>query len=156
MRQETKNKLFFGLGTIGRDIFFGIKDIAYRSMLPSLSLDQKQREKKGAFARICANIGMYAAVVGIIPITTRLGQVLNNPKQARFLFALAATVLMLLLQLFTLPGVKEHRGVFRKEDKATPAAMFRAIPGNDQLLCITPAMVLFTTGYTTTTAFWIG
>ena len=33
----------------------------------SLSVDQRQRESMGSFARICANVGMYAVVVGIVP-----------------------------------------------------------------------------------------
>ncbi|HCA70147.1 MAG TPA: sugar transporter, partial [Lachnospiraceae bacterium] len=39
------------------DFTYGANDIAYWSMLPSLTLDQKEREKTGSFARICANIG---------------------------------------------------------------------------------------------------
>ena len=40
------------------DISYGINDIAYWTLLPALTIDQKQRENFGAFARICANIGM--------------------------------------------------------------------------------------------------
>ena len=146
---------FFAICYLGWDIFFGINDIAYWSMLPALSLDQKQREKTGAFARICANMGMYAVVVGIIPLTTLLSKALGNPKQAWLFFALAVTALMLAFQLFTLLGVRERRDVFKTEDKTTLQGMLRAILGNDQLLFTTLAMVLFTTGYSTTTSFGI-
>lgn len=147
--------VFFALFYLGWDIFYGINDIAYWSMLPALSLNQKQREKTGAFARICANIGMYLVVVGIIPITTQLSKALGSPKLAWFLFALAVMLLMLLFQLFTLLGVREQRGAFRIEGKTTLPAMFGVILGNDQLLYTTLAMVLFTTGYSTTTSFGI-
>ena len=146
---------FFALCYLGWDIFYGINDIAYWSMLPALSLDQKQREKTGAFARICANIGMYAVVVGIIPLTSQLSKALGSPKQAWLFFALSVTALMLAFQLFTLLGVKERREVFKIEGKTTLKAMVRAILGNDQLLFTTLAMVLFTTGYSTTTSFGI-
>ena len=36
------------------DIFYGVNDIAYWTQLPALSVDQRQRESMGAFARICA------------------------------------------------------------------------------------------------------
>ena len=35
------------------DFVYGANDISYWSMLPSLTLDQKEREKTGSFARIC-------------------------------------------------------------------------------------------------------
>jgi sugar (glycoside-pentoside-hexuronide) transporter len=147
--------VFFALCYMGWDIFYGINDIAYWSMLPALSLNQKQREKTGAFARICANIGMYVVVVGIIPITTQLSNALGSPKLAWFLFALAVMLAMLAFQLFTLLGVREQRCAFKIEGKTTLSAMFGAILGNDQLLYTTLAMVLFTTGYSTTTSFGI-
>ena len=62
------------------DITYGLNDIAYWSMLPALSLDQKEREKIGAFARICANIGLFAVVVGILPVTNAMGAAMGgNP-----------------------------------------------------------------------------
>ena len=57
---------FYGLGYVALiaviyllwDMAFGANDIAYWSMLPSLTLDQKEREGIGAFARICADVGL--------------------------------------------------------------------------------------------------
>ena len=46
-----------------------MNDISYWSMLPALSIEQKERERIGAMARNCANIGLFAVVVGIVPIT---------------------------------------------------------------------------------------
>ena len=54
------------------DLTYGANDIAYWSMHPSLTLDQKEREKTGSFARICANIGLFTTVVAILPITNAL------------------------------------------------------------------------------------
>ena len=45
------------------DISYGINDIAYWTLLPTLTIDQKQRENFGAFARICANVGMNSLVL---------------------------------------------------------------------------------------------
>ena len=44
---------------------FTANDISFWSMLPALSKDQKEREKIGAVARICANLGLFAVVVEI-------------------------------------------------------------------------------------------
>jgi lactose/raffinose/galactose permease len=135
------------------DITYGLNDIGYWSMLPALSLDQKQRENIGSFARICANIGLFAVVVGILPLTNALGAAVGNLKQAWFLFAVIVAVLMIGFQMFTLFGVKEMRSTFKKEEKTTLAGMAKAIFKNDQLLFTTISMALFMIGYVTTTSF---
>ena len=142
----------FAIAYIFWDIFYGLNDIAYWSMLPSLSVNQKVREKMGAFARICANVGMFAVMVGWEPVTSSLG---NTPK-AWFLVALTVTVLMLLFQLFTIFGVKENRSMFtQQQEKTTLRGMWDVIAKNDQLPWTTLSMSLFTIGYMTTTTFAI-
>jgi melibiose permease/lactose/raffinose/galactose permease len=141
----------FGLAYIFWDITYGINDIAYWSMLPSLTLDRKQRENFGAFARICANIGMYIIMVGWQPITTALG----NTTKAWFTVALCVTVLMIGFQLFTVIGVKEDRNRFRQEGGTSLKQMFGVLFGNDQLMWTALSMALFMIGYCTTTGFAI-
>lgn len=142
--------VIFGGAYILWDIFYGLNDIAYWSMLPSLSLDQKVREKMGAFARICANIGMFAIMVSWMPITSGLG---NTPR-AWFIVALSVTALMLLFQLFTVFGVKEKRLMFKQSgEKTSLREMWRILTRNDQLLWTTLSMALFMVGYMTTTTF---
>ncbi|MGI6617810.1 MAG: glycoside-pentoside-hexuronide (GPH):cation symporter [Saccharofermentanales bacterium] len=137
----------FGIAYILWDIFYGLNDIAYWSMLPSLSLDQKVREKMGAFARICANVGMYIVMVAWQPVTTALG---NTPK-AWTSVALVVTILMLLFQLFTIFGVREKRDVFEStQEKTTFRDMWHILTKNDQLFWTTISMSLFTIGYVTT------
>lgn len=139
----------FAIAYILWDISFGINDIGYWTLMPALSHDQKQREKIGAFARICANIGLFTVMVGWQPVTAALG----NTKQAWFLVALAVTVLFLLGLLFPLLGVKEDRSAQRKEEKTDLKQMWRALVGNDQLMWVTLSMALFMVGYVTTTSF---
>lgn len=142
----------FALAYILWDIFYGLNDIAYWSMLPSLSVNQKVRERMGAFARICANIGMFAVMVGWEPVTSGLG---NTPR-AWFIVALTVTILMLLFQLFTIFGVREKSGLFHVEEgKTTLAGMWKVITKNDQLLWTVLSMSLFNVGYMTTTTFAI-
>jgi melibiose permease/lactose/raffinose/galactose permease len=137
------------------DISYGLNDIAYWSMLPSLSTDQKQREKIGSFARICANIGLFATVVGIIPITNALGAYSGDLQKGWFLFALIIIALMLGFQFFTIFGVKERKGYFKEEEKTSLREMFRVLVKNDQLLWIAIALSLFMIGYTTTASFGV-
>ncbi len=135
------------------DLSFTANDIAYWSMLPTLSMDQKGREKIGAFARICADVGLFAVVVGIVPITKALGDALGSMSKAYFVFAIAVSLIMIAGQCITLFGVKELKGVFLKDEQTTLKGLFSIIFKNDQLLYTAISMSLFMIGYMTTTSF---
>ena len=142
--------IFFAVAYILWDISYGINDIAYWTLLPALTQDQKQREKYGAFARICANIGMYIIMVGWQPITAALG----NTQKSWMLVACAVSALYLGFLCFPLFGVKENRAAgAADEEKVTLRDMWRALVKNDQLMWTTLAMALFMVGYCTTTGF---
>ncbi len=131
-------------------IAYTINDISFYGMLPSLSRNLKEREGVGVVARICANIGLFAVVVGIVPITKWLTGLLGNPQQAWFIFAAALVLIMLAFQSLTL--------LFTRQQVVAPAPhtplreLFRIITRNDQLLWVTVSMVLFMAGYTATTS----
>lgn len=135
------------------EISYTANDIAYWSMLPSLSIDQKVREKIGATARVCASIGMFVVVIGVIPITNAVGTYFGKLSTGYTVVAIAIAVLMVLGQCITLFGVKEHKGLFKEEEATTLKEMFHAIVRNDQLLFTAIAMALFMVGYCTTTGF---
>lgn len=136
-------------------ITFTVNDIAYWSMLPTLSMDQKEREKMGAFARICANIGLFAVVVLAIPITNSMGEALGSMKTGWFLFSAAVVLIMWGTQSITLFGVKEPRLVIKESTGTSMRDMAKAIFKNDQLLFTAISMALFMIGYNTTTSFGV-
>ncbi|MFA6941089.1 MAG: glycoside-pentoside-hexuronide (GPH):cation symporter [Clostridiaceae bacterium] len=133
------------------DFIYGANDIAYWSMLPSLTMDQKEREKTGSFARICANVGMYMVVVGILPITKAIG----GGKKAWLIFAIGVAVIMWAFLCFTIFGVKENRSLYKEEEKTSLKDMFSVLFKNDQLLFTAISMALFMIGYCTTTSFGV-
>lgn len=136
-------------------ITYTANDISYWSMLPSLSIDPREREKMGAFARICANVGLFSVVVGITPVTHSLGESTGSMPRAYFFFTLGVVLILWIGQSITLFGVKEPREIF-KEQPATPLKeLFRTIVRNDQLLTVVISLVLFMTAYLTTTTFGI-
>lgn len=135
------------------DIFYGVNDIAYWTQLPALSVDQRQRESMGAFARICANVGMYAVVVGILPVTGALTEAFGGDGQrAWFVLAVIVCAVMVGFQMITVFGVKETRS-FREEESTSLRDMVKVLFGNDQLMWTTVSMALFMIGYCTTTSF---
>ncbi len=130
-------------------------DISYWSMLPTLSTNQKDREKIGSLARIFANIGTFSVVAAVVPLSHFLASKFETLENAYFIMTIGIVIILWLGQSVTLIGVKESRNKFKIEDKTTLKGMIRAIFSNDQLLYAAIAMVLFMTGYTTTTSFGI-
>lgn len=135
------------------EISYTANDIAYWSMLPSLSKDQKEREKIGAVARICANLGMFTLVVGITGFTQFLAEKTGSMQQAYFYLSIILVILMLFFQMFTVFGVKEDLENQVVEEQTTVKELFQIIIKNDQLLWISISMSIFMTGYITTTSF---
>ncbi len=133
------------------DFTYGANDIAYWSMLPSLTLDQKEREKTGSFARICANIGLFVTVVGILPVTNALG----GDKRAWHIAIIGIVLITWAFLCFTVFGVKEDRSIQVKQESTSLKEMFRILFQNDQLLYTAISMALFMIGYCTTTSFGV-
>ncbi|MFD0866628.1 glycoside-pentoside-hexuronide (GPH):cation symporter [Tessaracoccus lubricantis] len=133
------------------EIAFTINDIAYWSMLPSLTLDQKERERIGVVARICANVGLFSVAVGLVPLTGWLTAVLGSERTAWFVLALGLVLIMLAFQSLNLVLTRER---VTAPPQATPLReLFSVIFRNDQLLWVTVAMVAYMGGYITTTSF---
>ena len=132
-------------------IFFSLNDIAYWSLMPAISKDQTVREGVGAFARICANVGMFSMVLIYLNVPGFFPG--KSPRDAYFIFAIIIAVIMWVFQSITLFGVKEDRSQLEKAEKTTLKDLIRALAGNDQLLITALSMVLFMIGYCTTTGF---
>ena len=134
-------------------ISYTTHDISYWSMLPVLSIDQKEREKIGAIARICANVGLFFVVAGIVPLTILLGDRLGSLQKGYFTFAILISVFMSLGLCITLFGVKETAVTVTKKQSTPLRELAGIIYKNDQLFYTAVAMSLFMIGYVTTTSF---
>lgn len=131
-------------------------DIPYWSMLPALTVDQKSRERIGAVAKIFATIGLFAVVVAIVPLVGTDGVLTTafGPARGWMVLAIALVLIMLAGQAVTLFGVKEPRLAVEQE-RTTLREVAGVVVKNDQLLWTAIAMVLFMTGYITTTSFGV-
>ncbi|HHX52845.1 MAG TPA: MFS transporter [Erysipelothrix sp.] len=145
--------LIFAIVYLLWEVSFTANDIAYWSMLPALSSSQRDREKIGAFARICANIGLFSLVVGIVPLTKYLETVFGDMKTAYTALAILLVLIMWFFQLFTLIFTKEENELIEEQEPTKLSELFGVILKNDQLLWTTVSMALFMIGYTTTTSF---
>ena len=134
-------------------IFFSLNDIAYWSLMPAISKDQKVREGVGAFARICANVGMFSMVLIYLNVPDLFKGLGLNDRDSYFVFAIIIAIIMWIFQSITLIGVKEDRTNLEKTERTTIKDLFKALIGNDQLMVTAVSMVLFMIGYCTTTGF---
>ena len=150
---ETAHIVLLGVTYLLFSIFFSLNDIAYWSLMPAISKDQKVREGVGAFARICANVGMFAMVLIYLNVPGMFSWLGLADRDVYFVFAIIVALIMWAFQSITLFGVKEDRSRLEKEERTTLKDLFRALIGNDQLLVTAISMALFMIGYCTTTAF---
>jgi len=153
----------FGLSGTAYVVFFAVcyllwgmayttNDISYWSMMPAITKDQKAREGIGAFARICANVGMFAVVILYTGVPDLFGMA---PKQAYLIFTVILVILMWFFQVFTVFGVKEERTQTELKERTSLGGMIKALAKNDQLMVAAVAMALFMIGYCTTTSFGV-
>ena len=126
-------------------------DIPYWALLPALTVDQKQRERFGSVAKVFATLGLFAVVVAVIPVTSALSAG-RSQTGAWTLFAIGVVAIMLVSQSVTLFGVREP-AIIHTQERTSLRELPRVVFGNDQLLWTAVAMVLFMTGYLTTTTF---
>ena len=145
--------VFFAIVYLLWGMAFTTNDISYWSLMPAITKDQKQREKIGAIARICANIGMFSVVVLYTMVPDIFGM---SPKKSYFWFTVIIVAVMWIFQAFTVFGVKEERMQTEElKEKTTLGGMVKALAKNDQLMVAALAMALFMIGYCTTTSFGV-
>ncbi|MCL2266373.1 MAG: glycoside-pentoside-hexuronide (GPH):cation symporter [Treponema sp.] len=136
-------------------VSYTLHDISYWSMLPVLSVNQKEREKIGALARIFANIGLFFVVVAILDMTEFFGDRFGSHQKGYFTFAILISVFMAMGLCVTIFGVKETGVVIQKKQSTPIRELFSIIYKNDQLFITAIAMSLFMIGYMTTTSFGV-
>ena len=150
---ETAHIILLGVTYLLFSIFFSLNDIAYWSLMPAISKDQKVREGVGAFARICANVGMFSMVLIYLNVPSMFSFLNMEDRDVYFIFAIICALIMWAFQSITIFGVKEDRSKLEKEERTTLKDLWRALIGNDQLMVTAVSMALFMIGYCTTTAF---
>ena len=150
---ETSHIILLAVTYLLFSIFFSLNDISYWSLMPAISKDQTVREGVGAFARICANVGMFAMVLIYLNVPDMFAWLNMSDRDIYFIFAIIVAVIMWVFQSITLFGVKEDRTYIESTERTTLKDLFRALFKNDQLLVTAISMALFMIGYCTTTGF---
>lgn len=117
----------FGVFYLLWEMTFTMNDIAYWSMLPSLSRDEKTRNQLTTFVALAASIGAFA-VGGLLPTI--------YPGNASVVFFFASIIIaafFLLSQLLLVFTCKEKAREDMDEEKTSLKTMFTTIFNNKQL-----------------------
>jgi len=137
------------------DITWTMNDIAYWSMLPSLTSDPKRRDSVTSMANLFASIGAIAAT-GLIPIFTNGENAIGgNSISGYTAVVLFIAVVFIISQIFLGLFVKQDNTSRPKEERVGLKKMFHVIFHNDQLLWVTLIMLLYNLGSTLITAFGV-
>lgn len=147
--------LTFGAAYLLWEIAYTANDIGYWSMLPALTQDRSERERIGAVARICANIGTFSMVIAIVPLSNALADVVGDLPTAYLVIATALIVVSLAFQALMLVLVKEDATIPVRPQRTHLRDLAPTIFRNDQLMAVTVALALFMTAFTTTVSFGI-
>lgn len=146
--QNTLFVVVFALTYILWGMTYTMNDISYWGMLPSLTVNQREREKLTSTVRIGANVGLFA-VTALVPILTA-GRMLSMYRT----LSIAVAALFIACQVLVVVGVQEKKtSITSAKSSATLKEMFGLIAKNDQLLAIGVALLLFNIGYYCTTGF---
>ncbi len=126
--------IFFGIIYFAYSITYTMHDISFWGMIPALSRDADLRNQYTSRATFFAGVGSTLASVVIPILTTGSGAIGGNAATAYGIVALVIAILGPVFILFTLFGVKEHRG---EDDDPKMKLNFRritrTIKQNDQL-----------------------
>lgn len=124
---------FFGIIYFAYSITYTMHDISYWGMIPSLSRDADLRNQYTSRATFFAGVGSTLASV-LIPIFTAGDKALGGSAVTAYgIIALVIACMGPLFILFTVLGVKEHRGEEEPKTKLNFRRITRTIRQNDQL-----------------------
>lgn len=128
------------------DITFTMNDIAYWSMLPSLTSNPKDRATLTSMANLFAAIGGIIAVGAIPLLTAGESTIGGNAVTAYAVIAVVISVIFIGCQVMTVIGVQEKPLALQTQEKMGIKRMVKVLFNNDQLLWIALVMLLYNLG----------
>ncbi|MDD4388685.1 MAG: glycoside-pentoside-hexuronide (GPH):cation symporter [Bacilli bacterium] len=133
--------IFFGVIYLLWEIAFTMNDISYWSMLPALSRNPKERDSVATLAVVFAAVGTLAAHAGVSLITV------GDAVKGYSLISIVIAFFLVACQCLTVFGVKQDLSLEEQtEENVSIKKMFSVIKGNDQLLWVVLAMLLYNIG----------
>ncbi|MGF2109022.1 galactokinase [Lactococcus lactis] len=130
------------------DAFYSFKDIAFWSMLPALTTDNREREKLATVARLGSSFGGSSVGMFIVPIIAFFTLMVTGHSgqgaSGWFWFGMIVAIISGGTALITAWGTEEKQSELRQiGQKTTTIEIFKSIAKNDQLLWISLTYILY-------------
>jgi melibiose permease/lactose/raffinose/galactose permease len=134
--------IFFAIAYLIWDLTFTMNDIAYWSMLPALSRDQKSRIQLTSLVTIFASVGAFTAG-GLVPFFTT-----GNAVEAYRMFAIIFSICFVICQIMTVFGVRKEHDVIEEKEKSNVGLkeMVKIVIHNKQLMWMSLVILLYYLG----------
>ncbi len=140
----------FGVFYLVWEITFTFNDIAYWSMLPSLSSDERERTQLTTLVSVAASIGAFA-VGGLVPVL-----IAGDAVRMYNTIAIVVAIIFFLSQMLLVFTCKEHERNVEEEAKQPKAGvleMFKVLKKNNQLGVILIVILVYYLGSALLNAF---
>jgi melibiose permease/lactose/raffinose/galactose permease len=147
--------VFFLLFYLLWDTSYSLNDVAYLALIPTLSLDQKEREKITTIQRIFSYIGTYMLMVCIIPLTSQIATMTSGVQKSWFFLAVICAAGMIFSQAVTFFGVDENSKLIQVGPKVSIKKLLNIILKNDQLMIMSTVAILFNIANFSNIGLWI-
>ncbi|MCF0232282.1 MAG: MFS transporter, partial [Enterococcus sp.] len=144
--------IVFAIVYLIMDIFYSFKDIAFWSMMPALSLLNRDREKLGTVARVASTIGQQVVTLSIVPAIAFFQTAFGCSEKISWnVYAIIIAVAAALLALITCIGTKENdSAIIKKAEKVQLASVFKNLIQNRQLMWCALVYCIFALSTTVT------
>lgn len=139
--------IVFAVLYITMDIFYSFKDVGFWSMLPSLTIDSREREKTATYARVGSTIGGGLVGILVMPAVIFFSAKATSTGDNRGWFIFAAIICSIAFVSAWCVGLftREVNSDIRKNKKDTKGivGIFKALSGNDQLMWVAAAYLFY-------------
>ena len=136
----------FAILYIVMQLFYAFKDTGFWSMMPSLTLDSRDREKTATWARVGSTLGGGLLGILVMPAVVAFSatKTTNGDTRGWFIFAAIVCIIAFLSAWAVGLNNREVTSDIRKNTEDTSLkGVFKILSGNDQLLWVAIAYLCY-------------
>ena len=138
--------IVFAILYIVMQLFYAFKDTGFWSMMPSLTLDSRDREKTATWARVGSTLGGGLLGILVMPAVVAFSatKTTNGDTRGWFIFAaIVCTIAFLSAWAVGLNNREVASDIRKNTEDTSLKGVFKILSGNDQLLWVAIAYLCY-------------
>lgn len=138
--------IVFAILYIVMQLFYAFKDTGFWSMMPSLTLDSRDREKTATWARVGSTLGGGLLGILVMPAVVAFSatKTTNGDTRGWFIFAaIVCTIAFLSAWAVGLNNREVTSDIRKNTEDTSLKGVFKILSGNDQLLWVAIAYLCY-------------